>query len=221
MGNTATIHLDKRWPYRCGYPKLTAFPITTTSFGLPNVLLPGSKHRVAIQKVLEKTELVVEDVIVAHRGNPGALFSKTSLTLCVLCGEDDREDRKHWEEALGDLYWYLSNNDLSLTIELIDARMFKGPYTHRFLPSDTGSANKIRKNRHQVSEIVQASGEDFVSVHYYLRGGKKRADCRATVIIGVPEPNAAVWWETVKPQVEEVMGKKWAVEIVFAKPEKL
>ena len=102
-----------------------------------------------------------------------------------------------------------------MAVEIIDPRVVNGLYTLPILAHDPVAA-VVAKRKHGIVQILKDCGEEWAVLDFYYRGvGRRRAECKPTVLIGVPEPNLRVWWEEVLPKVREKVGRKLEVEICW------
>jgi hypothetical protein len=165
---------------------------------------------------------------------PSKTTEKTSVTLCAQLengstkqsSERDQDDISvnvakvdrtcnEWTPVLLALRPYIQTHSLSLKIEIIDYRIFKGMHTLPILVYDPVAAI-VAKRKHGIKKIFNESGEEWTSLEFYYRGvGWARNLCKPTVVVGVPHPERAVWWEVVVPKIIEKVQGKMHVEVIW------
>jgi hypothetical protein len=124
-----------------------------------------------------------------------------------------------WTPVLLALRAYIQTHSLSLKIEIIDRRIFKGMYTLPVLVYDPAAAT-VSKRKHGIKKILNEcaneSGEEWTSLEFFYRGvGCARHLCKPTVLVGVPHPERAVWWEGVVPRIKEKVQWEMEVEVIW------
>ncbi|KAJ4369021.1 hypothetical protein N0V83_006103 [Neocucurbitaria cava] len=209
-----SLYVDTRLSYRQGSPLLPVYPVRTSYENVPKALdiKKDTTHLQNFCDILFEHKVSVLKLDIAHRVNKGTPIGKTTLTLCV---QSEVSCSKKWESAIRALHAYISEHDLTLAIEIIDHRIFNGRFTIPILSYDPINAF-LQKRKHGIVTILNDSGEEWTSLEFFYRGfGPTRKDCKATVLIGVPGPNKAVWWEDVLPKVQEKVGAKADVELCW------
>lgn len=223
--------IDDRLSYRQGWPLLPVLPVRTSHGNVPKIYAPSHPHRVEFRKILAAHNVTVQQLEIAHRFNDGKAINRSTLTLCVL--SDSKESFK-WADAIQGLRSYIQEKDLTLAIELIDHRIFRGLYTLPIVSTDVfrdpshkasdlpphSLQSLIKKHKHGIVKMLDESGSPWTSLEFWWRGlGRTREDCTPTVLIGTPVPQKKIWWEQVIPEVKRKMGakaeKEWVVEICW------
>ena len=187
----------------------------TSLNNIPKVLSPSSTHLSAIHDILQLHSMTVHGVEVAHRYNAGTTINKHTLTLCILSSESDNAG---WADAIRAMRTYIQSQvpALTLSIEVIDHRIYHGVYTLPILPHETSLTAAIKKKRHGVVHVLDDSGLEWTSLEFWWRGmGPMRENCKPTVLIGTPVPQREGWWGEVREKVQKKMGGKWTVEVCF------
>jgi hypothetical protein len=208
--------IDTRLPYRQGWPLLPTLPVHTSREQVPKTLCQHTLHMAAFRSILAKNHVDLLDkpakVEIVHRFNPGTYIGRNSLTLLI---QADISCNGKWAFAISCLRTYIEDQGLTLAVEIIDPRVVNGLYTLPILAHDPVAA-VVTKRKHGIVQILKDCGEQWAGLDFYYRGmGRRRAECKPTVLIGVPEPNLRVWWEEVLPKVREKVRGKLEVEICW------
>jgi hypothetical protein len=230
--------IDTRHPYRLGWPLLPSQPVHTSRDQVPKILSPKSLHLGAIRQILATHKIQVaseQEVEVVHRHNPGKQIGKSTLTLLIptaliAVNKMENEQAKHREEdnkkklnaALLALRTYITTNALRLSVEFIHPSILLGLYTLPILAHDP-LYPLITKRKHGIKKILNEGGGEWTSLDFYYRGyGPTRNECRATLLIGVPEPDRRVWWEDggVVERIRERVAGMIEVEVRWCEPVK-
>ena len=212
-----SLYLDTRHPYRHGSPLLPVLPVRTSHEQVPKALSKDSAHFHKFRSILEEHKVRIQKLDIAHRFNTGTPIGKETLTLYV---QSDLSCSQMWESAIHSLRTYISEQALTLAVEIIDYRISKGRFTLPILSYDP-IASFLQKRKHSIINVLDDSGEEWTSLEFFYRGfGPTRNECKATVLIGVPEPNRSVWWEDVFTTVQEKVARKVDVEICWRCPVK-
>jgi hypothetical protein len=203
--------IDTRHPYRLGWPLLASQPVHTSRDQVPKILSPKRLHLGAIHQILATHKIKVaseQEVEVVHRHNPGKQIGKSTLTLLIptpliaankIENEQAKtrgeENKKKLEAALLALRTYITTHALRLSIEFVHPSILLCLYTIPILAHDP-LYPLITKRKHGIKTILNECGGQWTSLDFYYRGyGPTRNECRATLLIGVPEPERRVWWE--------------------------
>ena len=207
-----SFSVDTRLPYRQGSPLLLVLPVHTSRDHIPKTLLSNSAHLLNFRTILAEHKVSIHEIEIAHRFNPGTPIGKETLTLCV---QSDVSCSEKWVGAIHALRAYIAEEALTLIVEILDHRIFKGLFTLPILSYDSISPF-LHKRKHGIVKTLNESGEEWTSLEFFYRGlGPTRNECKATVLIGVPQPNRSVWWEVVLPAIEKKVGGKVEVEICW------
>ncbi|KAF1939182.1 hypothetical protein EJ02DRAFT_457228 [Clathrospora elynae] len=207
--------IDTRHRHRHGWPLLPTLPLRTVRSQIPkNLSSTSSPHLPCFRSILQNNKITVQELEIAHRFNAGTPIDKSTLTLCI---HSSISCKDKWEDAIQSLRTYITSQSppLTLAVEMIDSRIFNGVYTLPILSYDPLSTFVARR-RHGLVSVLNGCGEAWTSLEFYYRGvGNTRNDCRATVLIGVPEPGRKVWWEDVVPIVREKVAGRLEVEVCW------
>lgn len=210
--NNTTMAIDTRLPYRHGWPILPALPVHTTSDNVPKAFTASGSHLSAFRAILATHHTTAYTVEVAHRCHPGKPATKATLTLCI---HSDAGSASTWTASIRALRTYITSNGLTLAVEIIDYHIVKGVFTLPVMVYDP-LAEVFKRYKHGIVKVLDGCGEDWTSLDFYYRGvGPTRAECVATVMIGVPGPEKEVWWEDVVPEVRAKVKGKLEVEVVW------
>jgi hypothetical protein len=151
-----------------------------------------------------------------HRYHSGTPTDKSTLTLVVKSHADARQ---HWAPALRVLAAYIAAHNLSLKVEIIDARIFNGMFTLPIMAYDP-VATVVAKRRFAIRKVLEESGVEWTSLEFWYRGvGRARRECVPTVLIGAPEAKGEMWWgrEGVVAKVAEKVQGVMEVEVSWRK----
>ena len=183
-----------------------------------------SLHVNAFRQIVASHKIkIYGEVEVLHRFNAGTPIGKGTLTLVVQSeiGRAEKEKEKEtekWTPAIHTLRTYIAEQAFVLKIEFIDHRIFTGMFTLPILATDPLTA-LIAKRKHAIVKLLNGCGEEWTSLEFWYRGhGKTRGECKAMVLIGVPEPEKKVWWEDdggVVERVKEKVQGKMEVEVCW------
>ncbi|KAF2024348.1 hypothetical protein EK21DRAFT_117843 [Setomelanomma holmii] len=129
--------------------------------------------------------------------------------------EQRKADTKHENKnslhtALATIQSYLQDQKLTLNIEFVHPNTICGLYTLPVLASDPLHPF-LAKRKHSIKKILNTCSAEWTSLDFYYRGhGPTRRDCRPTVLIGVKEPDAVVWWgdEGIVEKIKGKVGRK-------------
>jgi hypothetical protein len=165
------------------------------------------------RRILKDHNVVVQDIEVARRFNAGTPLSKTTLTLLISSSVAD-DNTSTWTPAIIALRKYVEEQDLTLAVEIIDARIVQGIFTLPILVTNA-LTSFIAEKKHCIVKILNDCGAEWSSLEFWYRGlGNKKGECKATVLVGVPEPNLEVWRDIVG-KIQGEVGARLKVEICF------
>jgi hypothetical protein len=215
LTTTQDPSIDTRSPYRYGSPLLPALPVRTSCDQVLKALSASSPHMSEFRRILTSHNVAVSDIEVAHRFHTGTPIGKTTLTFLVSSNVSSNVSCKaKWESAILALRPYISEQGLTLVIEVIDSRIVNGIYTLPIVTTDP-LTSFIAKKKHGIVKLLNECGAEWSSLELWDRGlGKKRKECKPTVLVGMLEPEKAVW-EEVARKVKEKVGAKMEVEVCF------
>ncbi|KAF2789475.1 hypothetical protein K505DRAFT_365593 [Melanomma pulvis-pyrius CBS 109.77] len=201
-----TDAIDKRLPYRVGYPILPTLPVRHEKCNIERYVRDYSNLVRRVSAVLNDLRIPfhhMEGCLRFHEGD----HIEQDVTFLVTARYDfnDKECQTTWIEAVKRIHAYFLKSKITFKIEIIDQKLFFG---RNLIKPIFSSEEKILKATAEimpqlVNEIKTYAWVTVDVVHCYspLRGKK-----HPTIIISARDTSKPSWWSTALPSIRKMIA---------------
>jgi hypothetical protein len=196
--------IDRRLPYRVGYPTLPTLPVVTEYAPCTKYFTNVGEWSKDLPVMLDNLGIDTALVDTRYRYHKGCK-KDDEVTLVVLASYDE-DCQPKWIQAIKDIHAYFHDRNIPMgIIELVDMRVwYRPPEPKPILSQEKETLRAIAETQPQLAREITAYSWVTVDVlHWY---SPARGDHHPTFVITARDTSNLAWWTTTIPAIRTIIA---------------
>ncbi|KAF2113205.1 hypothetical protein BDV96DRAFT_648176 [Lophiotrema nucula] len=199
-----TDAIDRRLPYRVGYPTLPTLPVETEYAPCTKYFTNVAEWGRDLPVMLDK--LGIDAALVDTRYRYHKECKKDDEVTLVILSKYDEDCQPKWIQAIKDIHAYFYQRNILIgIIELVDIRVwYRPPMPKPILLQEEETLRAITEIQPLLSrEIAAYSWVTVDALHWY---SPARGDHHPTFVITARDTSNSAWWTTTIPAIRNIIA---------------